>query len=180
MVNRAMKEKGRWWTPFFYHWCRKAERGLFRGADGLLQTKSAIKKLAQRHVSIFWSTALIDWSKLEFALPTTPSSIAPHCEHSGSYPALAAVIGPSSRNNLPPAASVLVQSDLIYLADFWNFSTLQWTPPHSLDEATLPARQRLQVSREAVHKLIIHLLQQKALNTTGHVTSLEQARDSSS
>ena len=36
MVNRALKEKGRWWTPFFYHWCRKAERGLFRGADGLL------------------------------------------------------------------------------------------------------------------------------------------------
>ena len=35
---------------------------------------------------------------------------------------------------------------------------------------------RLQVSREAVHKLI-HLLQQKALNSTSHVTSLEQARE---
>ena len=34
----------------------------------------------------------------------------------------------------------------------------------------------LQVSREAGHKLI-HLLQQKALNSTAHVTSLEQARE---
>ena len=150
-----------------------------------MQTKSAIKKLARRHVSIFWSTALIDGSKLEIALPTSPPSsiIAPHRERSsGSHPALAAVIiGPNSRNNFPPAASVvLVQSDLIYLSDFGNFSTLQeWTYPHSLDDATLPARQsRLQVSREAgVHKLI-YLLQQKALNTTtAHVTSLDQARE---
>ena len=143
----------------------------------MVDTLLLTKKLVQRHVSIFWSTALLDWSELEFALPTPPASTAPHHEHSESYPALAAIIGgPSSRNNLPPAASVLVQSDLICLSDFWNFSTLQWTSPHSLVEATLPARQRLQVNREAVHKRI-HLLQKKNLYTTGHVTSLEQARE---
>ena len=25
MVNRALLERGRWWNPFFYYWCEKAE-----------------------------------------------------------------------------------------------------------------------------------------------------------
>ena len=177
MVNRALLERGRWWSSFFYYWAVKAESGLFRGADSLTQQrKSSLKGLVQRHVSIFWAQAIKDWTSLKFSLPAPSAPSAPHREHAGSYPVLAAVVGQRDRANLPPAAKVLVQSGLIYLADFWNFSTLQWHAPQLLVQATQPARQQHQVPLPHVLALI-HRLQRHVLANTDHVEALEQSRE---
>ena len=65
---------------------------------------------------------------------------------------------------------------VIYLSDFWDFSTLQWCSQLSLEQITQPARQQLHVARAPVLSLI-HRLQQHAKDSTNHVVELEQSRE---
>ena len=172
MVNRALSDRGRWWTPLFHYWCEKASGGLFRDADVLLSSKRAVTLTATRIKSEFWKAAVRDWAQLEYHLPSHNAPTAPHREHAGSYAALADITPQRLWGAPPPTAQVLSKSNMIYLSDFWNYSSLRWCEEETLADSTAAATALLPTTRRRVMGQIAQL-QRKAFRSTPHVVELE-------
>jgi hypothetical protein len=179
MVNRAMLDRGQidgGRHPFFYYWCEKAAGGFFRGADVLAySSRHVVKKVATRLASPFWKAAVLDWAKLGYAHPPAGAALSPHREHAGSYPALAAVTAVGKWDNRSPAAQLLINSSLIYLSDFWNYSRLQWCTEEALAAAAAAAQPDPPVSSVEMRRQV-YALQRHAFRHTPqptHVVALE-------
>jgi len=136
MVNRALMDTGRWWTPFFHHWCRSVAGGFFRGADILLQPPQQIKQAVRAIPSSFWPTAITDWSVLRYSPP--PMSKAPHREAVGATPVLALSLPAEVRRNPTPVVRLMVRSNLIYLSDVFDMARLEWCDALSLGALLTP------------------------------------------
>ena len=137
MVNRALQDRGHWWTPFFHNWCEEAGQGLFRGVDGLLQSTHEVKTLAERIPSSFWAAALKDWASMQYRMPTETEPTL-HREAVGATPVLARSLSKKDRYHQSDTTQLLTRSKLIYLSDIFDMSRLHWCSEEALRAALEP------------------------------------------
>ena len=155
MVNRALLDAGRWWTPFFHHWCEIAGGGFFRGADGLLQpSHNRLKRVSNRVPSTFWREALKDWGGVRYVMPAEGG----HREEVGATPLLDMTTPRKLQGRADEVCRLFQRSNLLYLGDFWNFSALKWCSEEAVLQMLEPHQEPARIPASRLRNRYRHLI----------------------
>ena len=120
MVNRAINERGRWWTHFFeFH--LEVGSPLHRGIDALTTPKLGSKVSS----SSYWGSAVTSWQRLSWSVSLPPTL---HREAAAAVAVLSEErIQRAPSHALRKGLQVLCSANFLYLHDFWHYKLfLDW------------------------------------------------------
>ena len=181
MVNRALMDRGRWWSSIFHFWCEKAGGGLFRAADGLLQHPLYLKRLVGKLPSKFWAQAVKDWMQVGYGHPLQDGVAGggAHREMVGANPVLASYLAAIGRvpRRVQQAAATLCRADILYLSDLWDFTRLEWCSDEMVELLTEEARMSMGCPLQSVLEVVASVKQHAADNYPAAVQALQQNRE---
>ena len=176
MINRALSDRGRWWTIFLEWQLEKAEPTR-RGMDALLMP-STPRRLGP---SSFWKAATLSWQLLGWACVFTPETPRPR-ENWAAFPLhdpRLLPLRPSPPVRVSRALEVLQEENFLYFSDMWDYVNADWISHATLRADTAAARTAAGITLSELRAASYTLKQAVRNSTVGDTTwtQLHQLRE---